>query len=139
MSYFTFLTESAINVYSKQYPSGIKAYGSDVLKFVLLRRNVQAHDVPVDLIPLAEEGFKLGNKLANMTKYVNMVTELVNTLETANVEPKQSVAEEWIQMRLRRTLKIYKQELEEVHTHPAFEALHQFLINDFCDVYLVRF
>uniref|UniRef100_A0A1I7RME6 valine--tRNA ligase n=1 Tax=Bursaphelenchus xylophilus TaxID=6326 RepID=A0A1I7RME6_BURXY len=123
---------SAIKLISKDYPKGIQKYGPDVLRFVLLRRDVQAKDVPVDLIPLAEEGFKFGNKLANMTKYVDLVC-------TANAErskPKWKIEDKWIKSRLKRTAQIFYNNMSEAKTHPAFEAVFQFILNDICDTYL---
>ncbi|CAD5221699.1 unnamed protein product [Bursaphelenchus okinawaensis] len=126
--------ELAIELTSKQYPKGIAKYGPDVLRFVLLRRNVQAKDVPVDLIPLAEEGYKFGNKLSNMSKYVDMIcsSELVHKNGDLNYQTE----DKWIRSRLQKTVKTFQMNMEECHTHTAFEAVFQFILNDFCDTYL---
>lgn len=142
------IPEQALETTKAQFPDGIKPYGADVLRFVLLRRDVQAKDVPVDLLALAEEGFRFGNKLANMVHFVDLVAEAAAQCPPgAGGRPEHSYLvslqhwlrtfqDHWVRVRLRAALVVYQTSMEECRVHGAFEALFHFLLNDFCDVYL---
>lgn len=66
-----FLEKSQIEI-KKKFPTGIKAYGADALRFAFFRHNLNALDVNFSLKEV-DEGFKFCNKLWNMIKYGEIV------------------------------------------------------------------
>lgn len=60
----------------KKFPSGIKAFGSDALRFAFFRHNLSALDINFSLSEV-DEGLKFCNKLWNMVKYGEIVYEKI--------------------------------------------------------------
>lgn len=103
----THFTEKAEEDLRKSFPNGMRAFGSDALRFALLRHDLTAEAVSIDIARLAEEGWRFCNKLWNMAYYcekVFLVTEMEDqwdqeaqkSLTNNNVWPFYTVVFKWI-------------------------------------------
>lgn len=118
----------------KRFPVGINKCGPDALRFALLRHDVSALDVNLNIGELAEEGFRFCNKLWNLCTYALKVRSEVSNLQ-GRIKLRHPV-DRWIRSRLESTLQSVHDEIAECDIHLAFEALRMFILADLCDVYL---
>uniref|UniRef100_A0A0R3RW49 valine--tRNA ligase n=1 Tax=Elaeophora elaphi TaxID=1147741 RepID=A0A0R3RW49_9BILA len=117
-----------------RFPEGIPRCGPDALRFALLRHDVGAMDINIDVVRTAVEGLKFCNKLWNLCIYTNEI--LRNYREVSNQVCDDRIEDCWIKSRLESSLMIMSEKIESDCPHLALTALHRFLYNDLCDVYI---
>lgn len=52
------ILETVANALKSRFSEGIPRYGPDALRFALLRHDVGATDIDIDVLQTAEEGFR---------------------------------------------------------------------------------
>ncbi|VDM96983.1 unnamed protein product [Thelazia callipaeda] len=118
-----------------RFPKGIRRCGPDALRFALLRHDVTATDINIDIVQTAEEGLRFCNKLWNLCAYAKKLWESCReeALDDLSVH---RIEDRWIQSRLESSLMVMTKKMESNSLHLAFNALHKFFCNDLCDVYI---
>lgn len=118
----------------KQYPDGIKAYGTDAMRFSFAAQASTGRDIKFDLNRI--EGYRnFCNKLWNATNFVLMNTE---GKEIASQIDKQklTLADRWILSQQQETIDITHKHLKNYRFDLAAQALYEFSWHEFCDWYV---
>ena len=114
----------------KQFPEGIKDYGTDALRFTFASLATTGRDIRFDLGRI--EGYKnFCNKLWNAARYV-----LLNTEELNDGEVEFSAADRWIQSRFDKTVEDVHAAFAGYRLDLASQAMYEFTWHEFCDWYL---
>ena len=122
----------------KQYPQGIKAYGTDALRFMFTAMASTGRDIRFDTKRL--EGYRnFCNKLWNAARFTTMLCENKapnpSTNDACRFE-QYSEPDRWIQIRLAQTLRKVKQHYKTCRFDLIASLLYEFVWHDFCDWYL---
>ncbi|TCV92455.1 valine--tRNA ligase [Biostraticola tofi] len=118
----------------KQFPDGIEPHGTDALRFTLAALASTGRDINWDMKRL--EGYRnFCNKLWNASRFVLMNTEDQDCgLNGGDME--YSLADRWILAEFNRTVKVYRDALDNYRFDLAANLLYDFTWNQFCDWYL---
>uniref|UniRef100_A0AC34Q6A6 Valine--tRNA ligase n=1 Tax=Panagrolaimus sp. JU765 TaxID=591449 RepID=A0AC34Q6A6_9BILA len=123
----------------QDFPEGMKAVGSDALRFALLRHDLLSEGINVSVHDLSQEGFRFCNKLWNLSKYCKIVFDAAEPIEN---EYSTHPVDLWITTRLKkmmsqlRLLMDFENDGAAAAPHLAFTAVRDFILTDLCDVYL---
>ncbi len=118
----------------KEFPEGIRAHGTDALRFTYCALASHGRDIHFDMNRL--EGYRnFCNKLWNAARFVMMNTENHALPTTPNDEDK-SLADRWILSRLNDTIKKVHHHFAQERFDFLSEALYEFTWHEFCDWYL---
>ncbi|GMS81371.1 hypothetical protein PENTCL1PPCAC_3546, partial [Pristionchus entomophagus] len=127
---------TALSSLRSRFPSGIPRCGADSLRFALLRHDVLASDVPIDIGTLAAEGLRFCNKLWNLSAYAAEVRGTVEKELEEGEEGETNVMDAWLRSRLASSLKFADGHMKETAIHLAFAEMHHFMLSALSDVYL---
>ncbi|GMT08839.1 hypothetical protein PFISCL1PPCAC_136, partial [Pristionchus fissidentatus] len=127
---------TALSSLRARFPSGIPRCGPDSLRFALLRHDVLAADVPIDVGALATEGLRFCNKLWNLAAYAAEVRGRVEREREEGVEGEQHEMDAWLRSRLASSLDSVDSHMRDTSIHLAFASLHQFILASLADVYI---
>ena len=118
----------------RQFPDGIKPFGTDSLRFTFCSLATTGRDVVFDMGRV--EGYRnFCNKIWNAARYVLSNTEGQDTgISDDNVEL--SVADRWIISRLQRTEQEVNEALQGYRLDQAAQAIYEFTWNEYCDWYI---
>ncbi|WP_421595536.1 valine--tRNA ligase [Rahnella sp. PD4] len=118
----------------KQFPNGIEPHGTDALRFTLAALASTGRDINWDMKRL--EGYRnFCNKLWNASRFVLMNTEDQDCgLNGGKLEL--SLADRWILAEYNRTVKTYREAMDNYRFDLAASILYEFTWNQFCDWYL---
>lgn len=118
----------------KQFPNGIEPHGTDALRFTLAALASTGRDINWDMKRL--EGYRnFCNKLWNASRFVLMNTEDQDCgLNGGELEL--SLADRWILAEYNRTVKTYREAMDNYRFDLAASILYEFTWNQFCDWYL---
>ncbi|RLM21412.1 valine--tRNA ligase [Brenneria alni] len=118
----------------KQFPNGIEPHGTDALRFTLAALASTGRDINWDMKRL--EGYRnFCNKLWNASRFVLMNTE-GHDCGFGGGEKVLSLADRWILAEFNRTVKAYRDALDNYRFDIAANILYEFTWNQFCDWYL---
>ncbi|VDK47708.1 unnamed protein product [Anisakis simplex] len=139
--------EIAISDLQKTYPKGITECGPDALRFALLRHDLNALDVNVNVMEKAIEGLRFCNKLWNLCEYAKRIwfktpsssssKHSVGSERDYRAERKyQHIADRWIRSCLGNTVRSMRSYIDQGAIHLAFQCCHRFILAQLCDIYL---
>jgi valyl-tRNA synthetase len=115
----------------KQFPDGIRAYGTDALRFTFASLATLSRDLRFDLGRV--EGYRnFCNKLWNAARYVLQVTEVEMPAGIARA----TVYDRWIQSRLQAAISSVTDSFRICRFDLAAQAIYEFTWYEFCDWYL---
>lgn len=121
----------------KDYPDGIKAIGTDALRFTFAALASYSRTINFDL--KRAEGYKaFCNKLWNAARFVLMNVESDKPAGAASAAPgvPATEAERWILTRLAQTLAEVEQHFASYRFDHLAQALYEFVWNEYCDWFL---
>jgi valyl-tRNA synthetase len=115
----------------QQFPDGIKAYGTDALRFTFCALATHGREIRFDLGRL--EGYRnFCNKLWNAARYVLLNTED----KSQSAKGIYSLPDIWILARLQTTIATARDALQNYRFDILAHTLYEFTWNEFCDWYL---
>ncbi len=118
----------------KQYPHGIKAYGTDALRYSFAAQASTGRDIQFDLNRI--EGYRnFCNKLWNATRFVLMNTEekdIPNQID----ENMLTLADRWILSKQQNVIDLTHKHLQNYRFDLAAQTLYDFAWHEFCDWYV---
>ncbi len=118
----------------KQYPEGIKAYGTDALRFSFASQASTGRDINFDLNRI--EGYRnFCNKLWNATRFVLMNTEKKETAKEIDKE-NLTLADRWVLSQQQAHIDLVHKHLQNYRFDLAAQALYEFSWHEFCDWYV---
>jgi valyl-tRNA synthetase len=118
----------------RQFPDGIRAYGTDALRFTFAALATTGRDIVFDLGRV--EGYRnFCNKLWNAARYVLLNTEGRDT-GSAGGEVILNRADCWILSRLQTAVEEVNVALQNYRFDHAAQAIYEFTWNEYCDWYL---
>ncbi len=116
----------------EQFPNGIKAYGTDALRFTYCSLASTGRDIRFDLGRL--EGYRnFCNKLWNATRFVLMN---VGDYPITASKPSKNIVDRWILSRLQKTIASVHEHFKNYRFDLIAQTLHEFTWHEFCDWYL---
>ena len=115
----------------KEFPDGIKAYGTDALRLTFCSLASGGRDINFDIKRV--EGYRnFCNKLWNASRYIQMNIENYGISETES----KTVFDAWINYKFDQVLKDVNKAFEEYRLDLATKALYEFIWYEFCDWYI---
>ncbi len=119
----------------RQFPDGIRGYGTDALRFTFMALATTGRDVVFDLGRI--EGYRnFCNKIWNAARYVLMNTEGRDTGTDASAPVTLSLADRWIRSRLQHAEQVANEAIQAYRMDVAAQAVYEFIWNEYCDWYL---
>ena len=113
----------------RDYPDGIKAVGTDALRFTFAALATHGRTINFDL--RRAEGYRnFCNKLWNAARFVLMHTE---GFSAAGEPTRVTLAEKWIHQRFWWTMELVTREFRNYRFDLVAHHLYQFVWNDYCD------
>ena len=116
----------------KEYPDGIKAVGTDALRFTFAALATHGRTINFDL--KRADGYRnFCNKLWNAARFVLMNTE---GFSASGDPPLATAGEKWIHARFRHTMHGVAENFASYRFDLVAHELYQFVWNDYCDWFL---
>ncbi|MBK6278860.1 MAG: valine--tRNA ligase [Gammaproteobacteria bacterium] len=129
------LAEKIARATRREYPEGIRAHGTDALRFTLCALASTGRDIKFDMGRL--EGYRnFCNKLWNAARFVMMNTEGKDCGTAPDADFTLALPDRWILSRLQQTVAEIERALAGFRFDLAAQALYEFTWNDYCDWYL---
>ncbi|WWO98915.1 MAG: valine--tRNA ligase [Candidatus Dasytiphilus stammeri] len=124
------LANNIIQRTKKQFPLGIRPYGTDALRFTFAALSSNSRDIYWDMKRL--EGYRnFCNKLWNATRFVLQYID-VNSINNGSL----TLSDRWIKSELTIAIKNYRNALDSYRFDLASNIIYEFTWNKFCDWYL---
>ncbi|MFI3122261.1 MAG: valine--tRNA ligase [Methylococcaceae bacterium] len=118
----------------KQFPDGIRSYGTDALRFTFASLASTGRDIRFDLA--RTEGYRnFCNKLWNAARFVLMNTEDQDNGLSGEL-CRYSQVDSWITSRLHQVTAVTGNAIEHYRFDLAAQAIYDFTWNEYCDWYL---
>jgi valyl-tRNA synthetase len=118
----------------RQFPEGIRPYGTDALRFTFASLATTGRDVVFDLGRV--EGYRnFCNKLWNAARYVLLNTEGQDTGQQGGAIAL-SLADRWIVSRLQAAVQAVNEAMHNYRLDLAAQAIYEFIWSEYCDWYL---
>lgn len=128
------LSEKIQEKTKREFPNGIKSYGTDAMRFTLSSLTSTGRDINWSMKRL--NGYRnFCNKLWNASRFVLINTEKQDC-GFNNKEKLLSLADRWILTKLNQTIKNFCEALDDYRFDLASNIIYEFTWNQFCDWYL---
>ncbi|AKC60217.1 valine--tRNA ligase [Blochmannia endosymbiont of Camponotus (Colobopsis) obliquus] len=129
------LSEKIKKATKKQFPNGIKSYGTDALRFTMLSLSSSGRDIIWDTQRL--EGYRnFCNKIWNASLFIIANTENHECgIFNDNIKIF-SLVDKWIFTKFHQTIKLFQKQLNQYRFDLAANTLHAFIWHQFCNWYL---
>ena len=116
----------------KEFPNGIKAFGTDALRFTFCSLSSRNRDINFDMKRV--EGYRnFCNKLWNAARFIDLKqSEYAKT----NKDHSLNSADKWIRNRLDRTIEKVESSFVEYRFDLISQSIYEFIWYEFCDWYL---
>lgn len=118
----------------KQFPEGIKSTGTDALRFTFSALASSTRDIQWDMNRL--KGYRnFCNKIWNASRFVLINTKNHDFLKF-NMQDEMLLINKWILIESNKTVKLYRESLDNYRFDIAANVLYDFIWSVFCDWYL---
>jgi valyl-tRNA synthetase len=118
----------------RQFPDGIRPYGTDALRFTFAALATTGRDIVFDMGRV--EGYRnFCNKLWNAARYVLMNTEGQDVSGDGN-KVELSLADRWILSQLQTAIQEINDAIQSYRFDHAAQAIYEFTWNAYCDWYV---
>tara|TARA_B100000579_G_scaffold75800_1_gene58595 strand:+ start:459 stop:3206 length:2748 start_codon:yes stop_codon:yes gene_type:complete len=125
------MKERIIKQTKKEFPEGIKPYGTDALRLTFCSLASGGRDINFDIKRV--EGYRnFCNKLWNAARFINLNIEKFGV---SNVRSK-TIIDAWIDYKFDETLKKVNKSLDEFRFDLATKAIYEFIWYEFCDWFI---
>lgn len=126
--------DKVIKATRKEFPEGIRAYGTDALRFTYCSLASTGRNVRFDIGRV--EGYRnFCNKLWNAARYVLLNTD-EEQIDFGDGAFQYSPADQWILSRLQRTISKVHHYFETYRFDLLANTLYEFVWHEYCDWYL---
>lgn len=130
----TSVRDKIIKATRKEFPEGIKAYGTDALRFTYCALASTGRNVRFDVNRV--EGYRnFCNKLWNAARYVLLNTD-EEQIDFGDGAFQYSSADQWILSRLQRTISKVHHYFETYRLDLLANTIYEFVWHEYCDWYL---
>lgn len=125
------LAKKIAQITQREFPSGIKAYGMDALRFTYCALASTGRDINFDIKRL--EGYRnFCNKIWNAARFVLMQQKV----EKPQLRNKLTLADRWIISRLQTAIREAREAIKNYRFDLLAQNLYEFIWYEYCDWYL---
>tara|TARA_Y100000996_G_scaffold397426_1_gene364440 strand:- start:839 stop:3586 length:2748 start_codon:yes stop_codon:yes gene_type:complete len=125
------MKERIIKQTKKEFPDGIKSYGTDALRLTFCSLASGGRDINFDIKRV--EGYRnFCNKLWNAARFINLNIEKFGISEKRS----ETIIDNWIDEKFNETLEKVNKSFEDFRFDLATKAIYEFIWYEFCDWFI---
>ena len=125
------MKERIIKQTRKEFPDGIKSYGTDALRLTFCSLASGGRDINFDIKRV--EGYRnFCNKLWNAARFINLNIDEFGISENRS----ETIIDNWIDEKFNETLEKVNKSFEDFRFDMATKAIYEFIWYEFCDWFI---